>query len=1227
MGKNYAESSLKHYLKQKVRITLGIVVTFLITGAFAFAEGTAEKPMEEMSNFEKAEYYLQGINSEENKLSNLMKDFADVNNGKEENEKRGIKLDKDNNKIILENFNGLQTEISLNNENISNETAVKIKTALENSVENIKNISNESVKNTSDNALVYDGILENTSNTKTALDGNTINNGIIVSKIGQGVVGNQTSINNGIIVSGEVGQLIRTAKNDNTVSDMYNNGLIYLSNNGRAQSIENNSNNSNIYNNGIIINGYQAVRGGNENELYNYGIIENFDGKGGSTGQVIQQYNSELGTNKSYAYNYGIIKTDGAGQKIATDNVNNSVLKNYGVIENKYGGQAIQGGIGNKTENYGVIKSIQAVQIKDGTGEGFNYGTIINETNTVFTGKATNKGLIFLTNHEKGINDGGIQAGNNLGILFDKKGQIINDTQVTEYKGGNKKIFNTFDDNKKTAYVTGTGNIIEEKLTDKVIGTIVKEEKSEAVFQANKDIVLENTVITGYFEKNGTLLDMGNNNLTLLGDSKVVTSKQDFNLTGVNAININGILKLVGDAEVAGKMTGNGKLIEAAINGDNGNHISSIKLDEIILQNATKDEEQHLNGKENYTNVTYSDLTTNKVNLEFVNTAAGKVNTVTFTDNLLINGKDGISIDGRKTAEGNDINIIFSSLDSEKVKGDIFLGASGDKIISEKNGQYTGIIDMGEGYDTFEVSGFGNGAGVGTDHEKEVENTFDYKLNNVEKIVLGGGKQNQWGGWHIGENAELNVENGIKNKSEVELYIDKDTELHIDMDNNYGQGNVTTSLDKIAGNNDLSVVTGEGALVRFEVGDKFNVSEKEFGIAADYDLSKANLDAAIIFKGTGTDGKIEQDENGKVNLVVKEASEFGLNDYEAIYNAVLGEISENKDLRKAINIRNEKFFKDMITNVDNQASALYTTGYAVTKDVTDTYMSVVEDFGRKAGKGEWIAYGKYVNSDTEFDGGRASKGYDGDITGTVGMVEYGVNDTTSYGIVYGQGDTEVDIQGGGKLDGDNIYAGVYMKHRTQNGIDLTVNAGYTKNDLELDLSTVNKIGEGYYNIITDGNSDSEAFTFALKGTKDYKLSDSVRLQPMAGVRYSFINQDDVTSSDAKFRMERQETKILEGMAGGNIIKDFNISNGTLSLMAGAEFVLTEVSKANDREYTLYGNEIDIFDEEGIADNRIEGHIGAEYIHENGVGIDAKYEMIWTDKGDTDRITAGVSYRF
>ena len=38
MGKNYAENSLKRFLKRKVKITLGLVVTFLITGMVAFAD-------------------------------------------------------------------------------------------------------------------------------------------------------------------------------------------------------------------------------------------------------------------------------------------------------------------------------------------------------------------------------------------------------------------------------------------------------------------------------------------------------------------------------------------------------------------------------------------------------------------------------------------------------------------------------------------------------------------------------------------------------------------------------------------------------------------------------------------------------------------------------------------------------------------------------------------------------------------------------------------------------------------------------------------------------------------------------------------------------------------------------------------------------------------------------------------------------------------------------------
>ena len=87
---------------------------------------------------------------------------------------------------------------------------------------------------------------------------------------------------------------------------------------------------------------------------------------------------------------------------------------------------------------------------------------------------------------------------------------------------------------------------------------------------------------------------MGTNNLTLLGDTKLVTSKDNFDLKNVNALNIDGTLKMLGNAEVAGKITGTGKIIEVAVNGENGNHTSAIELDTVLLQNATAQEEKYL---------------------------------------------------------------------------------------------------------------------------------------------------------------------------------------------------------------------------------------------------------------------------------------------------------------------------------------------------------------------------------------------------------------------------------------------------------------------------------------------------------------------------------------------------------------------------------------------------------------------------------------------------------
>ncbi len=306
---------------------------------------------------------------------------------------------------------------------------------------------------------------------------------------------------------------------------------------------------------------------------------------------------------------------------------------------------------------------------------------------------------------------------------------------------------------------------------------------------------------------------MGKHNLSLLGDTKLVASKDNFNLKEkeIYALNIDGTLKMVGNAEIAGKITGTGKIQEVAVNGDNGKHDSAFEINEVLLQNATEQEEKYLaKAEDNFTEVSYSDLTTNQVILDFDRTAKDKENTITFTDNLLIKGnKNGVAIDGTSTETGNNINLNFSSLDSEKVKGDILLGASDDDITVSKNGEYNHIIDMGTGNDTFTVNINGS-----------AKDTFDYQLDNTEKIVLKGK------GWYIGDKAELNGGTATKAGEKTELHIAENGSLFVEMNNNFGKENVTTSLDKMASGADLSVTTGEGAEVRFVVGDKFDISQK-----------------------------------------------------------------------------------------------------------------------------------------------------------------------------------------------------------------------------------------------------------------------------------------------------------------------------------------------------------------------------------------------------------------
>ena len=910
---------------------------------------------------------------------------------------------------------------------------------------------------------------------------------------------------------------------------------------------------------------------------------------------------NQIGQNiiSGIGYNYGKILNKGQlGQRIQ-----DGKGYNYGLISNKENfGQYLTGNaIGY---NYGIIANTGTTNISNtGTGNAYNYGVVKNTTGAVFNGKVDNYGIVIYTTD----NQGALGTGTNKGVVLNKNYTLVSgkNNNVTDLSSGSIS-----GDNDKTYYTKDNTIDFSQNLTGNVLTAVITGDDVAYNYNGLDELVLNDSVVTGYFTDGGkgTLLNVSNDLVLVNSTINAVTDIE--NRDNVTAVNLNGgSLTQIGESQIVGKVEGEGVVNYVASQSKE----QAVGIDgELILRNATSDEATNYGITDNRTDISFSNLEADKLVLNFVENTEGKeANEIVLGDNVVI-GKSPTEtltttnsvIDGSSSTEK--INLTINDITG--IHGDITLGSNDDTLTIAKNYAYDGVIDLGNG--TNDILNLSH-SDEGTTHVKNEENTFNYKVHNVEEINLTGGH------WHI-DNTKTEI-TGDK----VNLNISG--ELHVEV-NSLGAGKgVETSMDGVGKDvNDFTVSAGEG--IKFVVGDNFNALEPSYSFETEYKLgADTEIKGAVIFDTSASTAT--ENSPGHINIRVKEADELGLGDYAAIYDTVIKNLSENDALRNAINYQDGGQFQDMIKNTDFQASAFYTTGYAVTKDVTDMYMDTVESFGRKAGAGEWLAFGKYLISDTEFDGGSSSRGYDGDITGTVGMLEYGVNDTTSYGVVFGKGDTEIDITGGGKLDGDNTYIGGYVKHTTEGGIELLGNIGFTKSDLDAKFSTHDTVGGVNYNIISDGSSDADAITLSLKAKKPYSISETLRVEPMLGARYTLINQDAVESSDRNFRIDERDVTVLEGMAGADLVKDFSVANGKLSLKTGVEVSLLSVSDSDDARYTLYGNEVALVNEEEIADSKVSAQVGFGYEHENGVGVDARYKFIWTDKGDSNRAEVGLSYRF
>ena len=1212
MGKSYVESSLKRFLKRKVKITLGLVVAFMITGVCAFAEDNREQEhKDKISGIETAIENLKGLGT--GVIS------AGENNSY-------VTIEKIAEKTIIKKADDKSTIAEIDNSLISTRTAETVSAALQG-------------MNGTNSSEINKGIIsQGNTDTDNYKYGQKIeqgkigyNYGIIAGKIDHGQkINGGTGYNYGIIANNysawtAEGQRVLdggTGYNYGIIATNKNNGQYAenstINNYGIIANAENfGQNGSGIINNyGVIANGVDYGMSIKSGVATNYGIIMNGGGRG-----------LDIKGKDGTAYNYGIIANKGKDIVV----VDGGTFYNYGVIKNnKDGGTAI----------YILDKSIASSKI-DGTAK--NYGVVINEKGTVFNGKVDNYGIVILKNQ------GGLGTGKNYGII------LGNDYELAEkYKADVKQFHNgetvkDFDGENNFGENISKGYVLNETVKidnteNKVIGAVVSDNsklEDGVVFKYDnvkeKELFLNNTVITGYFEQNGTLLDVGTGNLTLSGDTNITAVKGDLSLD-VTAVQIgkDGKITIMDGAKINGIIKGN-ENSEITFTQAKGTFDINNGEGKVVINIADGGTSKY----QNYFNVTLTSSSQDKEGDTIKNNTVGEIELSTENagdlTNKLVIGKDltvgknaeGNSIyDTNKTNKEAELELTIENI--HNIEGNILLGAGKDTVIVTNNDNHVTEhlkteINLGEGTeDKFVV------VGNTVDDEGKSKNIFSYKVVNTEIVELRGGT---WGDWNKAEGT-IGFTDSTKAGEQPNLVLGNSTTMNITLnaEGNHGSDFANYVGTKLGLNHAVITGTGNGSVIKYLIDEKgfdtANLSTKKYSFGDGVSYKDSPIFNISSTKGDG------------VNISVKTAGEMGLSGQDRIiYDAYVDQIkvgTANKEVIDQINgYDTSEEFAGLIKDTSVTGEAYYTAGSVVTMDIADTYLSAVEDFTKRAGKGEWLAQGKYINSDTEFDGGSKVKGYDGDVTGTVGMIEYGFTDNTSYGAVFGMGDSKMDIDGGGKLDGDNTYAGLYMKHRTQNGIELVANLGYVENDMDSVLKNnfkVDGISGVNGNTFEKGTADSSAVILSIKGRKDYRITDTVKVQPILGARATIINQEKAENPEMHFTIAEQDIIVLEGTAGMGIAKEFALPQGKLELNAGVEYTFAATSTNNEAEYTLFegtdyqGTHIKMEDVDA-AENTGTAFAGFDYEHESGVGFNGKYEMMWSDKGDDSRVTAGISYRF
>lgn len=856
----------------------------------------------------------------------------------------------------------------------------------------------------------------------------------------------------------------------------------------------------------------------------------------------------------------------------------------------------------------------------------------------------------------EGITGDKLGAGNNLGQVTNStynnnitvKGNI--DIPVfLKYSNGSffVKSWREIDSSEGSAFLEGTYNNMLKQYSsneaikaalnnwskDGIISYIKGSEITDYTFNLNgqtyKNTLIANNGLSKEFKLEGTtggsitFRDIAtSNNLTL-------------NLTGANQSNI---------------------LLDENVNiGGDINFGNSENVNLTINARSTSSTVKNILGNDKNSNIKLT-----HVQIVGNNSNDGKIDLGAGTDTLTLNnvGVNSITGSGKNTLELNQgSNVGTISLSKDKAArislmaldvdssidnnitvndgatvGTIDLSSAGNSLVTLNSGKITNV-KFGSGNDMLTYNG-GNISSVDFGAGDNVLNVrADLDLSNTKISVAEGGTLRNT--LNVGKlsSRSTSSEDSVTIDGDFsafnEVNIQGTTKLNSNLVLSNGTSVNFNGNTVIAGLNTANGVTTtvlDGTKV---IGSNGTLLLDTSSIGLNTNISLENIDGIESLAGVESNYigyNLVKDSNG--NYVVEINKNLGNGENNDIIQSILsakGAENEFKDLTRE---QQEELVMDLADNVSSSTPYAYSN--IVSRKTAEMVNNAVMNFDLKANKNQWLAYGSILGSGKEikdYYAGATGVGsnIDTDIQGAYVQAEYGYTDNTALGFVVAGNKTDSDI-GKSSLKGNGAYLGAYVKHNYSENLQIIGGIAYQNNSYESDRVAGNSSKSYTYSKDYSDNT----ITGFIGGKYEYKLSDSLVLEPNTRLNITHVSQDKISENKSQvfnIEVKKENFTTVSGETGVDLVKKIATEKGTIKLKAGTSLGYL-LSGADGKKVTAtMGDTAFNIATPNQDKTNVKFKVGAQYEKESGVLYNVEGSYITSSNEKEWVVGAGIGYRF